>query len=256
MSGRHYHHSHAMQHPEPANPEYPSSYVHGLAYCGERSLVKPEHADRHKIATCPKCAAVIGKRYLKAKYGDRVRLEPAPEKIADRFKSAYAFHLDGELRGYIAIPRGFAEYWRLYRLLSTREEIGDYHRHGRQVSTDRPRSSWDAEKVDPASIFQPLHCGARDAMACAAVKAVEAGLLPTKEEADAQEIAAKAEEARLKTEREEARERFAKESERLAEERRERRDTARQGLEEIAKRGDLSNLELAGLQAALTIIGA
>lgn len=242
----------------PTTYEQTGDYLQGVAYCGKATHFKPAEREQGaaKRASCPKCAAALGKLILARRYAGRVKLEPAPEHVAKRFKSAWEFHLDGVLRGYIATERGFGNGWELYRLLPDEVPAFDSWRvHGGRVHGDRPSGPWDADKVADETPIQPLHYGARDAMACGAVRAVEAGLLPTPaEQREAERQRLEREEA-SKLEREADRERRRKEAEQREAAHAEQVATAQQGLTELAARPDLTNLERAGVEAALTLIG-
>jgi hypothetical protein len=226
----------------------------GIAYCGAVTFFKASEREPSaaKRASCPKCAAALGKLILSRRYGERVRLEPAPAEVAKRFKSAFTFVLDGVPRGYIAAERGFGKGWDLYRLPYGKER--SWRHWGDSITPARPGGPWGADKVPDDQPIQALHFGARDAMACGAVRAAEAGLLPTAEEQEERERERTA--IREQEERERARhaEERAKEREAQRVEQEERRSTAIAGLEELGARADLTNLERAGLEAALRLI--
>lgn len=254
--GRHMHHRCAFKALLPTGYEKEGEdYLRGVTHCGSTSYfrAKEREAGAGLRASCPKCAAAAGKAKL-ASLGGRVTLSPAPENVASRFKSAYLVTIDGEPRGYVVAERGFGKGWELRRLPTARDLR--FRTFGEEVGEGRPHNSWDMDQVPPERPLQPLHYSARDAMACGALRACEAGLLPTAAEHEAQEAEAlarreAAERQRAAEAEESARLRAAREAEAA-----ERRATAREGLAELGKRADLTNLELAGIAAALTIIGS
>lgn len=222
------------------------TYRRGLTWCGDKKLfTERERAESLRLVTCPKCAAAIGAHKL-AQMGGRVVLERMAEPLSyDR--SSYRLLIDGTHRGWIGTESGWGKGWSLYAL------PGEYDswRGFQNVSGERPQryhaTGWAAR--DESHLFWPVHYAARDAMACAAIAALEAGKLPTEEEREA----AKLERARRKAEQEaeaaeRAKERQA-ERERQEAIRDERVETWRAGLESLEARADLTNLERAGLEA-------
>lgn len=254
--GRTAHHWHGMRHCHPANqPEgwTPDQSARVTTWCNDVTYMSLKERERpQREVDCPKCAAAIGKAHLASRYAGRVELKrpadldevgsPWRSTYGKVWKGAYEFHLDGVHRGYIVVDNGWGTAWELRSL----NPYGDSEEKpwGYIVSSS-PRK-WNP---DSGGIFARVHSAARDAMACAAVKAVEAGLLPTRAEYEAQRLANKEREAKEEVERAALRvERDA----RLAREegiRQERLEAWRLALCELEARPDLTNLERAGLEA-------
>lgn len=255
--GRHIHHRCAFKAIDPAEtrPADNDGYLRGLTHCGSTSYFMPKERKPGAglRASCPKCAAAAGKAKL-ATLGGRVRLEPAPENVARSYKSAWTVLIDGEARGYIVAEAGFGKGWDLMSMPTATDLRGGWRYHGNSATPRRP-NLYNADNVPPEQPIQPLHYGARDAMACGALRAYEAGLLPTAAEREAQEAEAQARRQAAELERERQREQDEKERTQRRAEAAERRATARDAMAELAARPDLTNLELAGIAAVLAIIG-
>lgn len=230
-------------------------WLWGQTWCGETNGsrlpadLKGEDpfAYARRMADCPKCAAAIGKVRL-AQIADRVKVEAAEIPTTSwgkRYRSLNKVIIDGVHRGWIVMQNGWGNPWTLHQL--SRDDERDY---GSQISVEPSAYSTPT----PDSMFQRVHSAARDMMASAALRACDQGDLPTREEMKAADERRRIRLAEETREREAAREASAKERERKEGLRAERKATAINGLTEIEQRSDLSNLERAGLQAALDII--
>lgn len=234
------------------------SGISGPSWCGkERTygtlsyLAEGEdpHAYSRRMATCNKCSAAMGKVRLK-QIADRVEIKPLEmpkTSWGNSYKAFWGVTIDGQPVGYILMHNGWGNPWQLHQLDFT----NDGERHvGSCVSETPGRFSI----VKPDAVFQPVHTRSKEMLASAALRVRDSGGLPTHDEQevileqrrkrraeeDAQREIDRAEAARLRAERDQRVE--------------ERRDTAINGLTEIEQRSDLTNLERAGLQAALDII--
>lgn len=228
-------------------------------WCGEsRSHDRAEAFEAPKLASCLKCAQAIGKHKLAR--SPRLRIERREEPLGYD-KSTYDVFIDGTLRAHVGIANGWGEKWYLAKVgdIEEAKRIG-YRtgRHGGQVSgsvvdyfTAKGRR-FVTEEREKAEVFWPVHFNSRDAMACAALVYWErhgiAGL-PTLEEARQAEADRKAQQALDNAAREEAREAARVERERREALHLERIETARLGLAAWQARGDLSNVELAAIDA-------
>lgn len=234
-----------------------STYRYGVTWCGDRQLFSESDRARDAADTnCPKCAAALGKANLAKLNAGGARIEL--ERIADlkgcaayslRYaRSAYRFKVAGELRGFIIAEAGFGKGWSLRMVAGALAfaSSSDGRECGDSLTGDKP-DRW--RKLGEGASFRMVHYCALEAMAVAAWRAYQRGELPTPAEqeeraaarkAKAQAEAAEREAARAQRERE-------REAERLAT--LEAKATARHALEELRKRADLSNLELAGLAA-------
>lgn len=228
-----------------------ATYRRGLTWCGDKRLfTERERGESLRLVTCPKCAAAIGAHKL-AQLGGRVELERMEEPLSYH-RSSYVLRIDGTHRGWIGTESGWGKGWSLYALPGEYDSYRGYQ----NLSGERPQrhsaTGWAAR--NESHTFWPIHYAARDAMACAALAALDAGQLPTLEEREA----AKVERAQRKAEQEaeaaeRAKERQA-ERERLEAIRAERVETWRAALESLDARGDLSNLERAGLEAIKALL--
>lgn len=240
--------------------QYPfaDDLARGMAdtWCGERKLWdrdKPFPPNRH--AECPKCAQALGKVQL-AKLSDRLRLEKREQPFSYT-KSTYDLWIDGVLRGHVCINNGWGEKWFAAKVEDPGKSSGWTHgRHGGRVSGS-VLGRYQAERLQPdAATFWPVHFAARDAMAVAALayhdKALAKGLpspLSTLEEQAEQEARRKAQRVQEEEERAVRLEAARVERERNEGIRAERVEAWRLALVDLEARGDLSNLERAGLEA-------
>ncbi len=251
------HHKHAFRRLCADQGPWANDATYRLAemWCGDTSLIgMAETPERATLADCPKCAAALGAAKLASirATGLAVELEPIAElkeckDYSLRYaRSAYRLMIAGELRGYIIAEAGFGKGWRLRTvagaLAFARHSEGET---GDCLSGDRPSRYGYGRDAD--AHFAPIHFAARDAMAVAAVRAFERGELPTPAEQEARAAERKARQAAEAAERDAARaaNEARRERERLA--LLEDKATARNALEELRKRSDLTNLELAGL---------
>lgn len=234
----------------------------GVAWCGERgytSLYKMPEGEEplaysRRKADCPKCSAAIGKARL-AQLDALVTLEkvePRKNNGYTAFRGAWALHINGELRGHIVMPHGWGNPWELRELADPENDRGsNYDQFGRRLSSERP----SAYSNYPASnTFQNIHFSSKEMMASAAYRLFRMGQLRTVEEQRVAAEAKKKRRAEQDAQREIDRARYAAEAEALAARKAERKETALAGLADLAKRSDLTNLEAAGIQAALDII--
>lgn len=253
-------HTHAIRVPdEDREGGYVSSYLHGLAFCGERQLAAfgtaegpdARKAETMRNATCPDCSKAIGKARL-AQLGGRVALSPAPDKVAKRFRSAWSIAIDGVPLGYVVSEAGFGKGWELHQLPKDDHE-SDWRTTGGKISPDMPKG-YRNSRPNADATYQDVHLASRDAMACAAVRARDRRELLTPAErqviADEHKARRKAEEA----EREAASAARAVQREAEAIALAERRDLALAGLKTALERSDLSNMERAGLSEALNLL--
>lgn len=218
-------------------------------WCGESPLMgERERAEPLKLATCPKCAAAIGKARLAALKG-RVVLERM-ETPPSYWRSGYVVLIDGTPRGLIGVANGWGERWRLHRI----PKPDSWNGLGAGVACDPPNrydaQRWPVEGEHAARyVAWPVHHAAKEAMAAAAWTFYERGDLPTLEEAAALEEAAKAARAVEEGEREARRLVARQEAERRESERLERVAIWRDALASLDGRADLTNMERAGLEA-------
>lgn len=200
-----------------------------------------------RMADCPKCAAAIGKARL-AQIAGRVKVEAAEVPTTSwgkKYRSLNKVIIDGVHVGWIVMQNGWGNPWTLHQL--SRDDERDF---GSQISVEP--SAYSTPGKD--NIFQRVHSASRDMMASAALRAYDQGDLPTVErmkQADEERRQRLAEEAR---QREIDREAARVERERKDGLRSERKQLALDGLKTAMLRSDLTNLEAAGLQAALDII--
>jgi hypothetical protein len=187
-----------------------------------------------------------------------LRLEPREQPLGYD-KSTYDVFIDDVLRAHVGIANGWGEKWYLAKVGDPDEaRHWTNGRHGGRVSGSVidyfEANAWlnGSHNAPESIIFWPVHYTARDAMACAALAYWDKyGVqgLPTVEEAKA------AKEAKREADAQEAKEREARRIEREKERdledkaRAERRTTWGAALAELEARGDLTNLERAGLQA-------
>lgn len=239
-----------------------STYRYGVTWCGDRQLFGESERERSAADTnCPKCAAALGKANLAKLNAGGARIEL--ERIADlkgcaaytlRYaRSAYRFKVAGELRGFIIAEAGFGKGWSLRMVAGASSLISNDGREcGDSLTGDKP-DQW--RKPGEGAAFRMAHYCALEAMAVAAWRAYQRGELPTPAEQEQRAAAHKAKRAAEAAEREAARAQREREreAERLAT--LEAQATARHALEELRKRADLSNLELAGLAALETLAG-
>lgn len=224
-------------------------------WCGKsRAWDRDKPLESPRIATCPKCAQAIGKRTLAAR--PRLRIERRPEPLAYD-KSTYNVFIDGVHRAYVGIANGWGEKWYLAKLADPKRAAGWINgRHGGTVS-GHVVDYFGHERLSADTIFWPVHFAARDAMACAALTYFErfgvAGL-PTVEEMAVLEAERKEREAVEAQARETARQERQRERERLETERQERLALWHEALASLDARGDLSNIERAGLEAIKSIM--
>lgn len=231
--------------------DYGDRYHRWASYCGSHLLLKPEQVTaeglkrERLLSDCPKCAAAIGKAKL-AQYGERVRLEKR-EPEHSWYRSNYAIFIDGVERGLIVCESGWGKGWGLCAMPNS----GGYRE---RVSSGKP-NRWEARNFGDDRTFWPIHYAARDAMACAAVKAAEAGFMPTVAESMAQAEQRKAEKAEREAEAERSRLARAAERERQEEVRQTDVALARAALEALRGRPDLTNAEATGLASLAILAG-
>lgn len=228
---------------------------------GTRVWDRDKPLESPRLATCLKCAQAIGKAKL-AKLAPRLRLEKRETPLSYD-KSTYDLFIDGTLRAHVAIPSGWGEKWYLAMVGDPEKDKRQgwtSGRHGGKVSGSIvdyfTAQHWKLD--DESHLFWPVHFASRDAMACAALAYWDRfGVvgLPTLEEARAAEQARQEQRAEEEKERQAARERATVEREKRESLRLERVETAKAGLESLAKRGDLSNVEAAGLAAIEALLG-
>jgi hypothetical protein len=242
-----------------------SRYTLGETWCKDRadgSLFTADEmtAEARLDADCPKCSAAMGKAML-AKYGDRVRVVPIEahkesEDYSIRYsRSAYEFHLDGVLRGYIIAEAGFGKGWRLCRVAGALDFAKTDDRVTGDSISGRKPERYGSHKPGAGAPFRIVHFASRDAMACAAVKAAERGDLPTVAEQAERKAAGDAKRAEEAAQRERDRAAAAQRREEAERVRAERMTEAREGLASLWRRDDLTNLERAGVASAAGLLG-
>lgn len=225
-------------------------------WCGEKRLWERDKPfDSPRLATCLKCAQAIGKAKL-GQIAARLRLERRETPLGYD-KSTYDVFIDGTLRAHVGIANGWGEKWYLAKVGDPADSIHWTNgRHGGVVSGSVAdhftAQTWPMGDDSPHT-FWPVHFAARDAMACAALAYWERyGVqgLPTVEEAKAARAERKQREEAERIEREAAR--AERERQRQADEdvRLGRMIAWRLALESLEARGDLSNVERAGIEAA------
>lgn len=232
-----------------ARAESDSPYRYVKTWCGKTELMgERERALSPKLASCPKCSAAIGKAKMAAL--PRLELVRRESPINGYQRSTYDVMIDGALRGYVSISNGWGEHWNLYRLKGPEERFSHYD-NGPMISGSR-LDSWQAraalERGESFS-FWPVHHASKEAMAVAAWHAFERGHLPTVADMEAARAERLAREAEREAESKAAAAKRAAEREREAELRLERVELWRAALESLGERGDLTNVELAGLDA-------
>jgi hypothetical protein len=231
-------------------------YIHGPTWCGEeRGLTSMRNIEEgedklafsRRMATCNKCSAAIGKARLK-QIADRVEIETVEVPTSSWgkvYRAYYGVKVDGVRVGIILMDNGWGNPWELRAL----PEDADRHA-GACVST-----AWNRyAKVPADSPCQPVHSRSKEMLASLALRLRDAGDLKTLPELEAWREERRLARIEQDRQREEDRARYAREAEARANRTTERRETALAGLADIAKRTDLTNLEAAGLQAALDII--
>lgn len=220
-------------------------------WCGNtRSWDRAKPLESPRIATCLKCAQAIGKRGL-AQNASRLRLEKRESPLAYD-KSTYDVYIDGTLRAHVGIANGWGEKWYLAKLGDPDAQIHWTNgRHGGTVSGSVV-DYFGHERISPDAVFWPVHFASRDAMACAALRYWDkhgAQGLPTEQERKQIEAERREREKQEHAEREKARQAAAVEREKREGERQERLNTWREALASLDARGDLTNLERAGIEA-------
>lgn len=238
------------------------SYVHGTTWCGEvwgmsasvSNAAEGEDplAYSRRSTNCPACAQAIGKARM-TQIRDRVRIEAASKEemsgnYGRNYRGLYRLFIDGTHRGWIVMQNGWGNPWELHQLTTDTS----WRVYGSCVS-DKPG---DYSKVDLDRVFQMVHFYSKDMMASAALRLFDRDPrnLPTVPEMEEAKAADRAKRQQEEADRQERMRLAGIERDRKDGLRAERRSTAIAGLEEIAKRADLSNIELAGLTAALDII--
>lgn len=208
------------------------------------------YAYSRRMTNCPGCSAAIGKALLAQQNGRVVleKVEVPQGRYGSYYRTAWAIKIDGTLYGHAVMQNGWGNPWELKDLVGDDRTGNDF---GRTVS-HQPSTHYPAK---PGDLWQTIHFASKEMMAIAALRCRERGeslfTVEERKEFGRQEAERRrADEA----ERAERSRQFAAERERKDGLRAERKATAIAGLEEIAKRADLSNIELAGLTAALDII--
>lgn len=209
------------------------------------------HAYSRRMADCPKCSAAIGKARL-AQLGGRVTMEKVdvPQgRYGSYYRTAWLIQIEGQPIAHAVMKNGWGNSWELKELLAEEDKAGNDF--GRTISYE-PSYSYPAKSDD---VFQTVHFASKEAMACAAFRAREMGeYLFTVEE--------RREQGRVERERREADDRQREERRKQYEAERDRKDGLRaerkalalEALEQLSRLPELSNLERAGLSAALDII--
>lgn len=220
-----------------------------VTWCGDSPLMNErDRAASLKLATCPKCAAAIGKAKL-AQLGGRVALERM-EKPPGYWRSGYVVSIDGVPRGLIGVANGWGERWRLHRL----PKPDAWNGTGAGVAVDPPQrydaERWPVEGEHAARyVAWPVHHAAKEAMACVALTFCERGELPTLVESEAAEEALRVQRVADNAERERSREASRLASIERENVRLERLAIWRDALASLDGRPDLTNMERAGLEA-------
>lgn len=265
------HHRHAIRNTETtkverweADSQYAGKLrgLGGPTWCGEdygyntlSDLPKDSDEDvfaySRRMTNCPGCSAAIGKALL-AQQGGRVTLEKAevrPGRYGSYYRTAWLIKIDGTPYGHAVMQNGWGNPWELKDLAGPDHMEGA--EFGRTVS-HQPSTHYPAK---PGDLWQTIHFASKEMMAIAALRCRERGeaLFTVEERLEF----GRQEKARRQAEEADRKERLRLheiERDRKAALREERKATAINGLTEIEQRADLTNLEKAGLAAALDII--
>lgn len=262
------HHTHAIRNTDTAKferweadsqwPNKPRS-LSGATWCGEDhgyntlSDFKDDEdvfAYSRRMTNCPGCSAAIGKALMQRMPG-RIKLEKVevPQgRYGSYYRTAWAISIDRVLMAHAVMQNGWGNPWELKDLVGEDRTGKDF---GSTVS-HQPSRSYPPR---PDELCQFVHFASKEMMGVLALRCRERGqLLFTPEERREMGRQERERRAAEEAEREANRIKYQQERERKDGLRAERKQLALDGLKTVALRPDLTNLEAAGIQAAIDII--
>ncbi len=229
----------------------------GVSWCGEEKLFTPtEMEEPLRLVTCNKCSQAIGKAKI-ARAPGRVRLEKVEPLGYSR--STYELWLDGVHRGFVLIPAGWGMKWEAHALADTKGySAWGYGENRSQGTADyfKAKGHLDRHGSEYHDVW-PVHYASKEAMAAGMLALFDKrpSAFPLQWERDAAEAKRKADDEARRVEREAEAARYAAKRVEDKRIRDERLEAWRLAYADLAARGDLSNLERAGIEAAAALIG-